>query len=200
MVCNTIRSSSSHTRSFFRCILNSYVYSCPFLDIQPPLIMERFISKSHFTGVLALQFGKNWTLDLLDSSLALILLLLKGESVIFAQPIAKVVKKKSESPSCYVMCNSLWPHGLLSCQALLSMEFSRNEYWNGSLFPSPGDLADPGVETGSPALQADSLLSEPLGMHQKQILKIHLVNQKPPCRCFSVTIACDRHWITIIWW
>ena len=56
--------------------------------------MERFISKSHFTGVLALQFGKNWTLDLLDSSLALILLLLKGESVIFAQPIAKVVKKK----------------------------------------------------------------------------------------------------------
>ena len=69
--------------------------------------MERFISKSHITGVLALQFGKNWTLDLLDSSLALILLLLlKGESVIFAQPIAKVVKK-SDSPSCYVMCNSL---------------------------------------------------------------------------------------------
>ena len=109
MVCNTIRPSSSHTRSFFRCILNSYVYSCPFLDIQPPLIMERFISKSHFTGVLALQFGKNWTLDLLDSSPALILLLLlKGESVIFAQPIAKVVKKKVKvrvATSCAILCD-----------------------------------------------------------------------------------------------
>ena len=43
------------------------------------------------------------------------------------------------------------------------MEFSSQEYWNGLLFPSPGDLPNPGVEPGSPALQADSLLSEPPG-------------------------------------
>ena len=48
-------------------------------------------------------------------------------------------------------------------QAPLSMGFSRQEYWNGLLFPSPGDLPDPGIELGSPALQADSLLSEPPG-------------------------------------
>ena len=36
-----------------------------------------------------------------------------------------------------------------------SMEFSRHEYWSGLPFPSPGDLPDPGVESGSPALQAD---------------------------------------------
>ena len=41
------------------------------------------------------------------------------------------------------------------------MEFSRQEYWSGLLFSSPGDLPDPGIEPGSPALQADSLLSEP---------------------------------------
>ena len=41
-------------------------------------------------------------------------------------------------------------------QALLSMEFSRQEYWSGLPFPSPGDLPDPGIK-GSPALQADSL-------------------------------------------
>ena len=41
------------------------------------------------------------------------------------------------------------------------MEFSREEYWDGLLFPSPGDLPDPGIEPGSPALQADSLSSEP---------------------------------------
>ena len=41
------------------------------------------------------------------------------------------------------------------------MEFSRQEHWGGFPFPSPGDLPDPGIEPGSPALQADSLSSEP---------------------------------------
>jgi len=43
------------------------------------------------------------------------------------------------------------------------MGFPRQEYWGGSPFPSPGDLADPGIEPRSPALQADSLPSEPPG-------------------------------------
>ena len=46
-------------------------------------------------------------------------------------------------------------------QAPLSMGFSGPEYWNGELFPPPGDLPNPGIEPGSPAGQADSLLSEP---------------------------------------
>jgi len=45
----------------------------------------------------------------------------------------------------------------------LSMEFSRQEYWIGMPFPSPGDLPDPRIEPRSPALQADSLLTEPPG-------------------------------------
>ena len=45
-------------------------------------------------------------------------------------------------------------------QAPLSMGFPRQEYWSGLLFPSPGDLADPGMEPRSPALQADSLPSK----------------------------------------
>ena len=47
------------------------------------------------------------------------------------------------------------------CQAPLSMEFSRQEYWSELPFPSLGDLPNPGIEPGSPTLQADSLLSEP---------------------------------------
>ena len=43
------------------------------------------------------------------------------------------------------------------------MEFLRQEYWSGLPFPSPGDLPNPGIEHGSPALQADSLPSEPPG-------------------------------------
>ena len=41
------------------------------------------------------------------------------------------------------------------------MEFSRQEYWSGVPFPSPGDLSNPGIKHGSLALQADSLPSEP---------------------------------------
>ena len=44
----------------------------------------------------------------------------------------------------------------MACQAPLPMEFSRREYWNGLPFPSPGDLPNPGVEPGCPALQAVS--------------------------------------------
>ena len=48
-------------------------------------------------------------------------------------------------------------------KASLCMEFSKQEYWSGLLFPSPGDLPDPGIEPRSPALQADALPSEPPG-------------------------------------
>ena len=48
-------------------------------------------------------------------------------------------------------------------QAPLSMGFFRQEYWSGVPFPPPGELSDPGIEPGSPALQADSLPSEPPG-------------------------------------
>ena len=45
-------------------------------------------------------------------------------------------------------------------QAPLSMEFSRPEYWSRLLFPSPGDLPDPGIKLESPTLQVDSFTTE----------------------------------------
>ena len=62
--------------------------------------------------------------------------------------------KKSESEvtqSCLTLCNPM------------TMGFSRQEYWTGLPFPSPGDLPDPGIEPGSPALEANGLTSEPPG-------------------------------------
>ena len=56
----------------------------------------------------------------------------------------------------------------IAYQASPSMGFSRQEYWSGLPFPSPGDLPDSGIEPGSPALEADALTSEPPG---KQILE-----------------------------
>ena len=61
-----------------------------------------------------------------------------------------------------VVFNSATPW-TITHQAPLSVEFSRQEYWSGLLFPSPGDLPDPGIEPRSSALQADSSPSEPPG-------------------------------------
>ena len=52
-------------------------------------------------------------------------------------------------------------------QTPLSMSFSRQKYWSGLPFPSPGDLPNPGIEPWSPVLQADSLLTELPGNRRK---------------------------------
>ena len=67
---------------------------------------------------------------------------------------------------CSVMSDSTTPWTVVH-QAPLSMEFSRQEYWSEQPFPSPGDLPDPRIEPRSPALQADSLPSEPPGKPRK---------------------------------
>ena len=51
----------------------------------------------------------------------------------------------------------------VTCQALQSMGFSKQKYWSGLPFPSPGDLPNPGIEPQSPVLQTDSLPPEPPG-------------------------------------
>ena len=61
------------------------------------------------------------------------------------------------------MLDSLMTPWTVACQALLSMEFSRQEYWSGLLFPSPGDLPDPGTEPTSPALADRFFTTEPPG-------------------------------------
>ena len=57
-------------------------------------------------------------------------------------------------------CWTLATPWTVAFQAPLPMGFSRQEYWSGLPFPPPEDLSDPGIESGSPALQADSLSTE----------------------------------------
>ena len=65
------------------------------------------------------------------------------------------------SQSCPTLCNPCnFLQLTVACQSPLSMEFSRQEYWRGLPFPSPGDLCNSGTEPGYPALKADS---EPAG-------------------------------------
>ena len=67
---------------------------------------------------------------------------------------------------------TLWT---IAYQAPLLMEFSRQEYWSGLPFPSPGDLPDPGIEPRSPALQAEALQSESPGNPRICCLSLHSV-------------------------
>ena len=85
-----------------------------------------------------------------------------------SHPKEPKVKVTQSCPTlCYpwTFCN-LWTFcdpWTVAHQAPLSMGFSRQEYWSGLPFPSPGDLPNPGIKPRSPTLQADALTSAPLG-------------------------------------
>ena len=64
-------------------------------------------------------------------------------------------------------------------QDLLSMEFSRQEYWSGLPHHSPGDLPNPGIKPGSPTLQVDSLPSVPPGKPRYFMGKVRLIAAPP---------------------
>ena len=70
-------------------------------------------------------------------------------------------------------------------QAPLSMDFSRQEYWSGLPFPSPGDLPDPGIKSKSPSLLADSLSSDPLG--KPHTMKYQTIKKKKEIMPFVAT-------------
>ena len=89
-------------------------------------------------------------------------LLMPVSNLLFSAPQSVLVAQ-----SCLTLCDP-WT---VAHQAPLSVGFSRQEYWSGLPFPSPGDLADPGIEPGSPALQADSLPSEPQRDSQRSSTK-----------------------------
>ena len=77
------------------------------------------------------------------------------------------------------------------------MEFSKPEYWSGYLFPSPGDLPNPGVKPRSPTLQADSISAEspekPKGSYQA--LQFKNINSSVLSLLYGPTlISVHDHW------
>ena len=98
------------------------------------------------------------------------------------------VKVKVKSLSRVQLFATPWT---IAHQAPPSMEFSRQEYWSGMPFPSPGDLPNLGIEPGSPALQADALPSELPGKYQIQnICSSHWLF---PCNSLLVSLMNPAH-------
>ena len=83
-------------------------------------------------------------------------------------------------------------------QASPSTGFSRQEYWSGLPFPSPGDLPNPGIEPRSPTLEADALTSEPPGKPQSDsVINIYILFHFSLSRdiehsslCYTVGLCC----------
>ena len=101
----------------------------------------------------------------------------------FIAPIGNIslgTKVKVKSLSRVRLFATPWP---VAYQASRSMGFSRQEYWSGLPFPSPGDLPDPGIEPRSPALYADALPSEPPGKSSG--------HDKVPNILFSLRVSCS---------
>ena len=85
-----------------------------------------------------------------------------------AMPV--VLKVKVLVLSCIQLFATPWT---IACQAPLSLEFSKQEYWSGLPFPSPGDLPDPGIKPGSPVLQRDCLPSNLPGKPQVVLWRLN---------------------------
>ena len=78
-------------------------------------------------------------------------------------------------------------------QAPLSMGFSRQVYWSGLPFPSPGDLASPGIKPRSPALQADTLTSEPPGKYMETLYVRPVLGERSRKEKKSKSLNCPHH-------
>ena len=114
-----------------------------------------------------------------------------------AERCAKALRQESESEvvqSCPTLCDTMDS----AYQASPSMGFSRQEYWSGLPFPSPGDPPNPGIEPGSPALEADALTSEPPGKAGRDVAYLKVwrkarVTRLLPPKCGVGTLPSFPH-------
>ena len=90
-------------------------------------------------------------------------------------------------------------------QAPPSLGFSRQKYWSGLPFPSPGDLPNPGIESGSPVLQADALPSEPFDLIHPNVRTtffiryVYIIGQKANLNLLLESLARLWAWIVPLW-
>ena len=85
-------------------------------------------------------------------------------------------------------CPALVTLWTIACQAPLPMAFSRQEYWSGLPFPSPGDLPNAGIEPRSPALQVDSLPTELWQKLVHMILSLSVCLRFGNFFCYSLNV------------
>ena len=108
----------------------------------------------------------------------------------------KDIVSKDQHHERYIVFMSAATPWTVALQAPLSMEFSMQEYWSGFSFPSLGDLPNPGIEPGSPTMQADSLSSD----HQRSPCcnKIYLILPINQWYSFRIEYYFEKYYVN--WW
>ena len=118
--------------------------------LRASILMHNIVHKKWAYGWFMLMYGRN-------QHNIVIILLLKLNKNFYMGLSTYIYQKPTQSKrllyevkwSCSIVSDSLWPHGLyIAYQAPLSMGFSRQEYFSGLSFPSPGDHPNPGIEKG----------------------------------------------------
>ena len=125
---------------------------CDFMNCSSPGSSVLGVFQARIWDWIAIFFSQRISLTL-GSNLHL-LCLLHCKQILYHWATGEALSQKMKwsevkSLSCVWLFVTPWT---VAHQAPLSMGFSRQEYWSGLPFPSPGDLPDPGIETGSPAL------------------------------------------------
>ena len=145
---------------------------CHRAPVWLPWVIQQILSGSFTYGIVSFHvtLSIHLILSLLPPAVSISLLSMSVSSLLPWKKIHQchlsrfhiyVLKVKVKSLSRVWLFVTLWT---VAHQAPPSMGFSRQEYWSGLPFPSPGDLSDPGIKPRSPALQAGALTSEPPGL------------------------------------
>ena len=127
---------------------------------RPPRLKSSF---NKIPGDLYVPKSEKYTPDIL---------LLSGQLILTGRGTTMWNNKRLVCVLVAQLCPTLSDPRAVACQAPLFMEFSKQEYWNGLPFPSPGDLSNPGTELVSPALQAESSPSKPPGKPSLENVKL----------------------------
>ena len=121
------------------------------------------------------------------------------------QVVSKIGNFQGYTITCVLLtqsCSTVCDPWTIACQASLSMEFPRQEYWSGLSFPSLGCIPNPGIEPESPELQADSLPSEP-PCKQEQLFSCSVVSDSATpwtvaCQApLSMEFSRQEYWVAI---
>ena len=129
-------------------------------DCSPSGSSIHAISQARILEWVAIYFSRGSSLPRDQTSISCVSCISCIDRQVLTTRPLRQESEEVKSLSCVRLFSSPWT---VAYQAPPSMGFSRQECWSGLPFPSPGDLPDPGIEPGSPALQADTSPSEPPG-------------------------------------
>ena len=149
-------------------------WTCFYLYISPCSLSSALLAPIFVSGLVIRYHGFPYGFSIYRGRhlLNALWMLLCARHVTRCYRHCSVSRRKKDDEQLHAQSLTVWLFATpwtVVCQALLSMGFSRQEKWSGLPLPSPGDIPNQGIESGSPAFQVDSLLFEAPGKPDEQL-------------------------------